>query len=229
MPVFWLYTDDYSFPDPSLSNPDGLLALGGDLAPERLLEAYKLGIFPWYNSDDPILWWSPDPRLVLFPQELRISKSMRPYFNQPKFQISFDQSFSAVMRGCQEMERAHQAGTWINEDIIEAYTELHHMGHAHSVEVWQDGQLVGGLYGISLGKFFFGESMFARASNASKFGFISLVRWLQAQDFQLIDCQQETAHLMSLGARAISRSEFMAKLQENLAHHPLQPGRWSLL
>lgn len=228
MPVFWLYNDDYSFPDPALSNPDGLLAAGGDLAPERLLEAYKLGIFPWYNSDDPILWWSPDPRLVLFPQELRISKSMRPYFNQPKFQLSFDQSFREVMRGCQETERTNQAGTWINEDIIEAYTELHNMGHAHSVEVWQDGQLVGGLYGICLGKFFFGESMFARAANASKFGFISLVRWLQARDFQLIDCQQETAHLMSLGARAISRQDFMARLQGNLAKYPLRPGRWSL-
>lgn len=228
MPVFWLHDDDYRFPNPARSNADGLLAIGGDLAPARLLEAYKKGIFPWYNDDDPILWWSPDPRLVLFPSELRVSKSMRPYFNQPKFELSFDRSFEQVVRACQDTKRARQAGTWINENIIEAYTSLHFMGHAHSVEVWQEGQLVGGLYGICLGKIFFGESMFARASNASKFGFISLVHWLKARDFELIDCQQETAHLTSLGARAISRSDFMARLQDNLARHPLQPGHWSL-
>ncbi len=228
MPVFWLYDDEYSFPDSALASPEGLLAVGGDLAPERLLEAYKQGVFPWYNEDDPILWWSPDPRFVLFPAELRVSKSMRPYFNQPKFQISFDQSFEQVMRACRQTKRANQMGTWINEDMIRAYTDLYAMGHAHSVEVWQEGQLVGGLYGISLGKFFFGESMFSRVSNASKFGFISLVQWLQARDFQLIDCQQETTHLTSLGARAISRSDFIASLQDNLANHPLQPGRWSL-
>jgi leucyl/phenylalanyl-tRNA--protein transferase len=228
MPAFWLYNDEYSFPDPALASSDGLLAVGGDLAPERLLEAYKWGIFPWYNEDDPILWWSPDPRFVLFPAELRVTKSMRPYLNQPKFQISFDQSFEQVMRACQSTRRAHQPGSWIHEDMIEAYTKLHFMGYAHSVEVWQEGQLVGGLYGICLGKIFFGESMFARVSNASKFGFIRLVHWLQARDFQLIDCQQETTHLVSLGARAISRTDFMARLQDNLAHYPIQPGTWSL-
>lgn len=216
MPVFWLDDQSLEFPAPELATPEGILAVGGDLSPARLLEAYAGGIFPWFNEGDPILWWSPDPRFVLFPDELVVSKSMRPYFNQKKFQVSFDQDFEGVMRGCQQSNRNGQSGdTWITEDMIQAYVQVHQLGYAHSVEVWQEGELVGGLYGISLGKIFFGESMFARVSNASKFGFITLVQKLREKGFTLIDCQQQTQHLGSLGAKAISRKSFLKYLQEN--------------
>lgn len=209
MPLYLLSEEDLSFPPAHLAPPEGLLALGGDLSPERLLLAYQQGIFPWFNEDEPILWWSPDPRFVLFPSELKVSKSMRPYFNQGKFAVSFDTCFEAVMKSCGEVNRKGQDGTWITPEMLDAYTQLHRMGVAHSVEVWQDQDLVGGLYGIALGKVFFGESMFARVSNASKFGFISLVRQLSLRGFQLIDCQQQTRHLGSLGARPIARQEFL--------------------
>ena len=216
MPVFWLDDQSLEFPAPELATPEGILAVGGDLSPARLLEAYGGGIFPWFNEGDPILWWSPDPRFVLFPDELVVSKSMRPYFNQKKFQVSFDQDFEGVMRGCQQSNRNGQSGdTWITEDMIQAYVQVHQLGYAHSVEVWQEGDLVGGLYGISLGKIFFGESMFARVSNASKFGFITLVQKLREKGFTLIDCQQQTQHLGSLGAKPISRKSFLKNLQEN--------------
>lgn len=216
MPVFWLDEQSLEFPAPELATPEGILAVGGDLSPARLLEAYAGGIFPWFNEGDPILWWSPDPRFVLFPDELVVSKSMRPYFNQKKFQVSFDRDFEGVMRGCQQSNRNGQSGdTWITEDMIQAYVQVHKLGYAHSVEVWQDGNLVGGLYGISLGKIFFGESMFARVSNASKFGFITLVQKLREKGFTLIDCQQQTQHLGSLGAKAISRKSFLKYLKEN--------------
>lgn len=216
MPVFWLDDQSLEFPAPELATPEGILAVGGDLSPARLLEAYAGGIFPWFNEGDPILWWSPDPRFVLFPDELVVSKSMRPYFNQKKFQVSFDQDFEGVMRGCQQSNRNGQSGdTWITEDMISAYVQVHKLGYAHSVEVWQEGNLVGGLYGISLGKIFFGESMFARVSNASKFGFITLVQKLREKGFTLIDCQQQTQHLGSLGAKPISRKSFLKYLQEN--------------
>lgn len=216
MPVFWLDDQSLEFPAPELATPEGILAVGGDLSPARLLEAYAGGIFPWFNEGDPILWWSPDPRFVLFPDELVVSKSMRPYFNQKKFQVSFDQDFERVMRSCQQSNRNGQSGdTWITEDMIQAYVQVHQLGYAHSVEVWQDGDLVGGLYGISLGKIFFGESMFARVSNASKFGFITLVQKLREKNFTLIDCQQQTQHLGSLGAKPISRKSFLEYLQEN--------------
>ena len=181
---------------------DGILAVGGDLSTARLLEAYRNGIFPWFNPDDPILWWSPDPRFVLFPEELRVTKSMRPYFNQEKFQLTCDREFVAVMKACGEVPRKGQTGgTWISKAMIEAYTTLHHLGYAHSVEVWEEGQLVGGLYGIGLGRCFFGESMFTTVSNASKFGFISLVRKLEEQGYWLVDCQQQTRHLASNGSQ----------------------------
>lgn len=216
MPVFWLDDQSLEFPAPELATPEGILAVGGDLSPARLLEAYAGGIFPWFNEGDPILWWSPDPRFVLFPDELVVSKSMRPYFNQKKFQVTFDKDFEGVMRGCQQSNRNGQSGdTWITEDMIQAYVQVHKLGYAHSVEVWQDGNLVGGLYGISLGKIFFGESMFARVSNASKFGFITLVQKLREKGFTLIDCQQQTQHLGSLGAKPISRKSFLNYLQEN--------------
>lgn len=227
MPVFWLDDQSLEFPAPELATPEGILAVGGDLSPARLLEAYAGGIFPWFNEGDPILWWSPDPRFVLFPDELVVSKSMRPYFNQKKFQVSFDQDFEGVMRGCQQSNRNGQSGdTWITEDMIQAYVQVHQLGYAHSVEVWQDGELVGGLYGISLGKIFFGESMFAQVSNASKFGFITLVQKLREKGFTLIDCQQQTQHLGSLGAKPISRKSFLNYLQENKKLNTLT-GSWT--
>jgi len=214
--MYWLPEDKIVFPHPDLTDKSGVLAIGGDLSIERLLFAYSKGIFPWYNEDEPILWWCPDPRFVLFPKELKVSKSMRPYFNQKKFVVTYNQQFEQVMRNCQNINRPRQeGGTWINKDMIRAYTQLHELGFAHSVEVWKDDDLVGGLYGVAIGKVFFGESMFAHTSNASKFGFISLVRKLIDLNFQLIDCQQETPHLGSLGGRGIDRKDFLQILEEN--------------
>lgn len=215
MPVYWLADDFLGFPDPKGANEDGIVAIGGDLSPNRLLTAYQHGLFPWFNEGDPILWWSPDPRFVLFPEELKVSKSMRPYFNQRKFEVSYDSDFRAVITACRQMYRPGQSGTWITAEMLEAYCRLHELGFAHSVEVWKNNELVGGLYGIALGQVFFGESMFARASNASKFGFISLVRRLHQREYHLIDCQQETRHLASMGARGISRSTFLGYLEKN--------------
>ena len=226
MPVFWLSEDNIAFPHPELANEDGILAIGGDLSPSRLLRAYSMGLFPWFNPEDPILWWSPDPRFVLFPEELKIARSMRPYFNQHKFDCTLDTRFETVMRACKEQWRKGQGGgTWISEEMITAYTRLHQMGYAHSCEVWQEGELVGGLYGISLGKIFFGESMFTKVSNASKFGFISLVRKLREWNYWLVDCQQETRHLQSLGARNISRRDFLQFMQQNQSE-PTEKGKW---
>lgn len=224
--MFWLAEDSLAFPPAHLADEDGLLALGGDLSPQRLLNAYHQGIFPWFSEEDPILWWTPDPRFVLYPSELKVSKSMRPYFNQKKFTWTFDQDFRAVISNCQEMYRPGQGGTWITEEMLEAYCTLHDLGFAHSVEVWDGKALVGGLYGIALGKVFFGESMFAKANNASKFGFIALVRQLENWDYTLIDCQQKTRHLGSLGARSIARIDFLNHLETN----PLdstQRGKWT--
>jgi leucyl/phenylalanyl-tRNA--protein transferase len=207
---------DLWFPDVEESTEEGIVAVGGDLSVERLILAYSKGIFPWYSSDkSPILWWSPDPRFVLFPENLIVSKSMRPYFNQNKFQVTWDQNFEDVIKNCQKIDREDQLGTWITSKMLAAYFQLHKMGYAHSVEVWLDNELVGGLYGISLGKVFFGESMFAKVSNASKFGFISLVNQLKQKGFLLIDCQQETKHLESLGANAIKRKDFIDILNHN--------------
>lgn len=213
MPVY-LLDEIIAFPPPELANAEGLLAVGGDLSPERLLLAYRMGIFPWYNEGDPICWWSTDPRLVLFPSELKVSRSMRPYFNQSRFQVTADQDFTAVIRACAGHDRENH--TWITDDMQAAYCRLHELGYAHSVEVWEADQLVGGLYGIALGPVFFGESMFSRVSNASKFGFIALVRRLEQLGFVMIDCQQETAHLQSLGARNISRKVFTELLDEHI-------------
>lgn len=229
MAVFWLQEEQLAFPKPELADRNGLLAVGGDLSPERLLLAYQNGIFPWYNPEDYILWWSPDPRFVLFPSELKVARSMRPYFNQQKFQLTADRHFDQVMRLCGEASRKGQAGgTWISEEMIEGYTRLHEMGFAHSIEVWQNGELAGGLYGIALGKCFFGESMFARVSNASKFGFIALTRRLEELGYELIDCQQQTGHLASLGARPIKRNEFLDFLKKN-EEEPTHRGSWSEL
>jgi len=204
-----------------------MLAVGGDLSPERLLLAYQAGIFPWYDPRDEILWWSPDPRFVLYPSELKVARSMRPYFNQNKFRLSVDRHFERVMRLCGESPRPGQSfGTWISEDMIAGYTQLHVLGYAHSVEVWQGEELVGGLYGIALGRCFFGESMFTRVSNASKFGFISLVRRLEQLDYHLIDCQQQTGHLASLGARPVRRRVFLDFLKKN-QEYPTHRGSWT--
>ncbi len=202
-----------SFPpvENALSEPNGLLAVGGDLSPQRLLEAYSRGIFPWFNEDDPILWWSPDPRMVLFPNELKISRSLRKTLKKDHYQIRTDCSFTQVMHAC-AAPRKGQAGTWIHPQMVAAYTILHEMGLAHSIEIWMDGVLVGGLYGVSLGKVFFGESMFSLVPDASKIAFVHLVKQLQCWEYGLIDCQVKTGHLASLGAREISRVEFGQKL-----------------
>ncbi len=218
MDIPWLPKYRCQFPDPEQVDSDGVIAIGGDMTPEWLLLAYQKGIFPWYNKEDdePILWWSPDPRMVLFPNELKVSKSMRPLFNQKKFRVTYNEHFEKVMRACMETPRFGQGGSsWINEDMIAAYSALHQRGFAHSVEVWQGDELVGGLYGISWGRVFFGESMFSYVSNASKFGFISFVEILRGLGVQLIDCQQETAHLTSLGGRVISRAEFLKMIRAN--------------
>lgn len=228
MPIFWLDEEELVFPHPSLADPTGVLALGGDLRPERLLLAYQNGIFPWFNPGEEIMWWSTDPRFVLFPDELKVSRSMRPYFNQQKFNVTYDQAFARVMQSCQTVDRQGQGqyGTWITNSMLEAYIRLHELGYAHSVEVWEGKELVGGLYGVALGKVFFGESMFAKRSNASKFGFISLVRRLKAAGYTLIDCQQETQHLGSLGARSIGRTQFLEYLEENKKEET-DRGKWA--
>lgn len=231
MPIYLLSDHDISFPPPHLATPEGILAIGGDLSSTRLIAAYTQGIFPWFNPGEPILWWSPDPRFVLYPSELRISKSMRPYFNQQKFKVTFDQDFRQVISACQQRmaeskRRQRSSGTWITEEMQQAYYQLHELGYAHSVEVWQDNSLVGGLYGLALGKIFFGESMFTTVNNASKFGFISLVKALQKQNFALIDCQQETRHLASLGARAIPREDFLLLLKQHIKEDNVVTGKW---
>jgi leucyl/phenylalanyl-tRNA---protein transferase len=217
MPVMWLSPTQIYFPHSDTFDTPDVVAVGGDLSPERLLLAYSLGIFPWYNEgDEPIMWWCPDPRLVLYPDELKVSKSMRPFFNQEKFKVTYNVDFQRVMRTCMLNDRKDQdGGSWINEDMIVAYTILHKAGFAHSVEVWEGDELVGGLYGVAYGRIFYGESMFSKVSNASKFGFISFVQKVKAMGIELIDCQQETAHLSSLGARVISRDVFLEILKKN--------------
>ena len=217
MPVFYLPDQIDIFPHPNLADPSGMLAIGGDLEPERLKLAYSFGIFPWYGPDEPIIWWSPDPRMVLFPDDLKVSKSMRPLFNQRRYEVTYNHAFEDVIESCKSAKRNGQTGTgtWIVPEMIEAYLELHRRGIAHSVEVWKGDELVGGLYGLIMGKVFFGESMFSKESNASKYGFVTLVRKLQKEGFVLIDCQQDTAHLRSMGADTIPRSEFLEILAEN--------------
>ena len=200
------------FPDPLRSNGDGPACFGGDLSPERLFAAYRLGFFPWFAEGEPILWWHPDPRFVLFPADLKVSKSMRPYFNQQKYRVTYDRQFQRVMEECRALYRPGQWGSWITDELIDGYVGLHTLGIAHSVEVYEGDELVGGLYGLALGRVFFGESMFFKRPNASKFGFISLVRRLGERGYRLVDCQQETKHLKSLGGRAIPRAEFVEQL-----------------
>jgi leucyl/phenylalanyl-tRNA--protein transferase len=196
----------------ALQDPSGLIAIGDTLHPERLLDAYHQGIFPWYSAGQPVLWWTPDPRMVLFPAELKVSHSLEKRMRRKDYQVRFDTSFRAVMQACATAPRPDQDGTWITPDIIDAYCRLHETGYAHSVETWMDGQLVGGLYGVSLGKLFYGESMFHHAADASKIAFVTLVRHLQQQGFGMIDCQMHTQHLARFGGREIPRSEFLDRL-----------------
>ena len=224
MPVFRL-SDQIIFPEPELSRQDGLLAVGGDLSIERLILAYRMGIFPWYSHGDPILWWSPDPRLVLYPNALNVSRSLMKTLKQGHFLVTLDQDFSQVIVACAAAPRDKQPGTWITTDMMDAYCRLHEAGFAHSVEVWNQGELAGGLYGVSLGKCFFGESMFARKNNASKVGLVTLVQLLRKWSFHLIDCQVTTQHLVRLCAREIPRNQFMAELKLALKS-PTQKGNW---
>lgn len=202
------------FPSVERAPADGLLMAGGDLAPERLLLAYSRGIFPWYGEDSPILWWSPDPRCVLFPAKLHISASLRRELRSARFRFSEDVCFEQVIHACAVAPRPGQDGTWIVPEMMKAYVRLHELGHAHSVEVWDDNQLVGGLYGVLLGRAFFGESMFHTRSNASKAAVVHLIEWLKGQGVELVDCQQTTPHMLRLGAEEIPRRDFLALLQE---------------
>jgi len=222
---FWLTPDSFFPPlETALVKPNGLLAAGGDLSPERLIEAYRSGIFPWFNANETILWWSPDPRMVLFPSELRISRSLNKILRNSNYEVRVDSAFSQVIQACAE-PRKGQSGTWIHSDMVSAYTVLHEMGLAHSVETWVGGELVGGLYGIAQGKMFFGESMFSRTHDASKIAFVHLVKQLERWNFKMIDCQMKTAHLASFGAREIPRKEFSQKLKE-LVNYSNQIKKW---
>jgi len=211
MPLFFI-NKELIFPPVELAEPDGLLAVGGDLSTERLLLAYRSGIFPWYEGEH-ILWWCPNPRFVLFPNELVVSKSMRSVIKKETFTFTTNQAFAEVITNCKRIARKDQNSTWITDEVRNAYIELHKKGIAHSAEAWQEGELVGGLYGVRLGKVFFGESMFSNVSNASKFAFITYVQQLLKEGVKLIDCQVYTEHLESLGARMISRKEFIGILQ----------------
>lgn len=215
MPAFLLHPEFPVFPHPLITDEPGILAVGGDLTPERLVNAYRFGIFPWYSEFEPVMWWFPDPRCILYPSQLKVSKSMRSVLRNGGFKVTYNCAFATVIRQCASVPRPGQAGTWLTEKMIGAYIELHNMGYAHSAEVWKSNKLVGGLYGISLGRIFFGESMFSKESNASKAGFIHLVRELKRRDFRLIDCQQDTPHLRSLGATTIPAKEFYAAIREN--------------
>lgn len=208
----------------ALREPNGLLAVGGDLSLERLIDAYTQGIFPWYSAGDPVLWWSPDPRMVLIPGQLKVSRSLGKTLRKGHYRICTDTAFREVMLAC-AAPRPNQDGTWISAEVVEGYCRLHQAGLAHSVETWMDGELVGGLYGVALGRMFYGESMFSRRTDASKLAFVHLVKQLQRWNFGLIDCQMKTAHLASLGAHEIPRSDFAALLGE-LVTQPGLPGKW---
>ena len=205
-------TDALLFPSPEQASDEGIVAVGGDLQPERVMLAYRKGIFPWFESDDFLLWWSPDPRMVLFPDQLKISKSMRTVLRKKQFEVTFNKAFDQVVEACAKVKRFGQNGTWITPGLMEVYSTLHTQGHAHSVEVWEEGSLVGGLYGIDLGTVFCGESMFSKSSNASKVALIFLVKELKKNKYELIDCQVPTQHLASMGAESISRTKFLTFL-----------------
>ncbi len=226
MPIYRLI-EEIVFPPPDHAEADGLLAVGGDLSCERLLLAYQLGIFPWYSEEQPILWWSPDPRLILEPEEFRVSRRLRQTIKKGTFQLTFDQAFAKVIEACATSLRKGQCGTWITRDMQEAYTRLHLMGFAHSAESWFEGELVGGIYGVSLGRAFFGESMFFRKTDASKVALAFLVEHLKRWNFYMLDAQVTTRHLQSLGAKEIPRKLFLKKLSSAL-RFPTIRGNWNM-
>ncbi|MFD0861025.1 leucyl/phenylalanyl-tRNA--protein transferase [Sungkyunkwania multivorans] len=210
--MFFL-TEKLEFPPPQSASPEGIVAVGGDLSPQRLMLAYHSGIFPWFEDDEVLLWWSPDPRMVLFPEQLKVSKSLRQVIRSKKFKVTFNKAFKEVVANCAMIDRPGQDSTWITKGVVDAYSELHNLGHAQSVEVWQEDELVGGVYGVDLGNIFCGESMFSKVSNASKVGFVYLVEKLKREKYKLIDCQVYTKHLESLGAKEIPRKEFLNVLK----------------
>jgi len=223
----WLAENDHFPPvERALAEPNGLLAAGADLSPQRLILAYENGIFPWYSEGQPLLWWSPDPRMVLFPSELKIARSLRKRLTRRDFEVRADTAFEGVIRACSAPRAGHE-GTWITDDIVVAYTELARAGHAHSIETWIEGKLAGGLYGVALGRMFYGESMFARAPDASKIALVCLARQLERWKFEMIDCQMKTAHLARFGAREIARADFMRNLA-NLVNYPRTTRNWRL-
>lgn len=226
--ISWLDPHSTLFPPVSraLRDPDGLLAAGGDLSSQRLLAAYRHGIFPWFDDSQPILWWSPDPRCVLYPEQLHVSRSLAKQMRKLPYQVSFDQCFETVVRSC-SAPRDEEGGTWITEDMVAAYSRLHDEGHAHSVEIWLDNELVGGLYGIAMGRLFFGESMFSRTSNASKIAFVRFVEQLRQWGYYLVDCQVYSEHLASLGACQIPRHEFTRILSREVEEPIAHPWRFN--
>ncbi|MFC1857138.1 leucyl/phenylalanyl-tRNA--protein transferase [Thermodesulfobacteriota bacterium] len=225
MPVF-LLSEKIIFPPPDLAGKDGLLAIGGDLGQQRLLLAYHQGVFPWYSEGDPILWWSPDPRLVLFPNEIKVSRSLRKTIKKGIFRVTMDTAFERVIKACAQVRRKRNDGTWIVEEMIRAYCQLHEAGFAHSVETWYEGNLAGGLYGVSLGKVFFGESMFAYVNNASKVALVALGEYLSTWSFDMIDCQVITGHMIRFGARELPRKEFLKHLEKSM-EAPTRTEKWT--
>lgn len=224
MPVFRL-SQKLSFPPPRLAEPGGLLAVGGDLSPERLLLAYKKGIFPWYSDDDPLLWWSPDPRLVLYPGGLKISRSLARTMRKGRFRTTFDADFSGVIEACARRRGENRKETWITPAMMKAYIKLNELGYAHSVETWREGMLVGGLYGVSIGRAFFGESMFSLMSDASKVALVQLMNFIEKQKFDFIDCQIPTDHLVRMGGQKVRRESFLNQLADSIKY-PSLTGPW---
>lgn len=223
--IYQLDDNDCQFPPAENANEDGLLAFGGDLSPERIIVAYTKGIFPWYSEGEPYLWWSLDPRMIMRPDEMRVSKSLKRLIRSNKFEVRIDTNYKKVMMNCASPEVRQEDGTWITDEMLESYCTLHEMGIGHSFETYLDGELVGGLYGISIGKVFYGESMFHKVNDASKVAFWHLTQFLQKNDFKLIDCQQETSHLTSLGAYPVPRNEFIKELTP-LVNEPSLIGNW---
>ncbi len=226
MPIF-LLTKELIFPPPEMAEPEGILAVGGDLSPERLELAYSMGIFPWYSEGQPILWWSPDPRLVLFPKELKVSRSLRQTIKKGAYKVTMDSAFEDVVEKCAGVHRAEEGGTWITPEMREAYVALHRRGRAHSVEAWREGELAGGLYGVAMGGAFFGESMFHVRPDASKVALVALVERLRKWGFELIDCQVTTPFFERMGAREIPREEFLERLEKALRKKTPAGKRWS--
>lgn len=227
MPVYRIPDDEHLFPRADLADPEGLLGVGGDLHPDRVLLAYNLGIFPWYSRGQPILWWSPDPRMVLWVDDLHVPRSLGKIIRRGDYAITADRAFADVIDACAGAKRPSQPGTWITADMRAAYVALHERGYAHSIEAWQDGALVGGLYGVAVGRVFCGESMFARAPDASKVAFVTLVRQLKRWDVPLVDCQMHTAHLERFGAKEIPRADYLSAL-DALRGQGRPPGPWTL-